>query len=99
MNKERFLYIGIRFIHEAAKHSKRKLEAFAFAVTVKSYFTNSKYYIKSYTDSEIAKTCQISEKKAKQILSDVVTFGYAKWNENHTKLEFAKIRTSWNTSY
>lgn len=92
MNKLRNLFIGISIATNAAQHSKRKLEALAFAIIVKSYHINSKYYLKPYTPAEIAKICQISDKKAKQILIDVVNFGFAKWAKNGTTLIFEKVR-------
>ena len=96
--KDRLLKIGISFIKNS-NVSKRQIEAFAFALIVKLYFTNSKYYKKSYTYLEVAKICQVSTKKAKEILISVIEFGYAKWNKNGTILEFAKIRTKGDLSY
>ena len=95
---DRLLKIGLSFIKNALA-TNRQLAAFAFAVIVKFYFTNSKYYKKSYTYLEVAKICQVSTKKAKQILNDVVEFGYAKWNKKGTILEFAKIRIKGGLSY
>ena len=99
MYNKRILYIGLSLLNDAISHSKRKLEALAFALSIKSFFTNSQYYLKAYTYSEISKICQISTKKAKRVLEDVVNFGYAKWNENGDKLEFAKIKDEHGLNY
>ena len=99
MVENRTIKIGIAEATDAVHYSKRKIEAYSFAVVIKTHFTNSVYHVKEQSCSEIAKICQISDKKAKQVLEDIVLFGYAKMNKKGDKLNVGKIYTKNKLTY
>ena len=93
MVENRTIKVGYAQTVDALSHSKRKIEAFAFAFVIKIHFVNSCYYLTNKSYIEISKICQISEKKAKEVLKDIVSFGYAKMNEKLITLQVGKIYT------
>lgn len=92
MNKnDRTLKLGVNVAEDAVGHSLRKLEALSFALIIKMHFVNSQYYKTNKTYAEISKICQISTKKAKRVLDDIIAFGYATMAENGITLNVHKI--------
>ena len=93
MVEDRTIKVGHDLAIDAVVHSKRKLEAYSFAVILKIHFVDSQYRLTNQSYIEIAKFCQISEKKAKQVVKDIVSFGYAKINDKMNRLEVGKTYT------